>query len=163
MGSDLYELLGAREYDDAEALKKAYRKKAKELHPDATGGDAAKTERFKEVGTAYAILSDPKLREEYDRQRTKERQEGVTGEATIFGVKLDDIINRVDTEGISSRNIRDIMDDLLGAARDFREKTDVRIKKAAAEGPESLIETIGDIFGIDVNDPLPTEAKKQKK
>src|SRR5512147_2691474 len=66
---DLYAILGVPETADAETIKKAYRKLAKQNHPDATGGDKKKTERFKEVGDAYEVLSDPKKRGEYDRLR----------------------------------------------------------------------------------------------
>ena len=66
---DLYVILGVPENADADAIKKAYRKLAKQNHPDATGGDKKKTERFKEVGDAYAVLSDTKKRQEYDRLR----------------------------------------------------------------------------------------------
>jgi DnaJ-class molecular chaperone len=66
---DLYAILGVPENADADVIKKAYRKLAKQNHPDATGGDRRKTERFKEVGDAYAVLSDPKKRAEYDRLR----------------------------------------------------------------------------------------------
>ena len=64
---NLYEILGVPENADADTIKKAYRKLAKQNHPDATGGDRKKTERFKEVGEAYAVLSDEKKRREYDR------------------------------------------------------------------------------------------------
>lgn len=67
---DLYQTLGVSENADAESLKKAYRKLAKENHPDATGGDRRKTERFKEINEAYAVLSDPQKRREYDRLRS---------------------------------------------------------------------------------------------
>jgi molecular chaperone DnaJ len=66
---DLYAILGVSETSDADTIKKAYRKLAKQNHPDATGGDKKKTERFKEVGDAYAVLSDVKKRQEYDRLR----------------------------------------------------------------------------------------------
>ncbi len=67
---DFYKVLGVSESADADTLKKAYRKLAKECHPDATGGDKRKTERFKEINEAYAVLSDAKQRHEYDRLRT---------------------------------------------------------------------------------------------
>jgi molecular chaperone DnaJ len=66
---DLYAILGVPENADTDTIKKAYRKLAKQNHPDATGGDKKKTERFKEVGDAYAVLSDTKKRQEYDRLR----------------------------------------------------------------------------------------------
>jgi molecular chaperone DnaJ len=66
---DLYKTLGVPEGADADTLKKAYRKLAKEYHPDATGGDKRKTERFKEINEAYAVLSDQQKRREYDRLR----------------------------------------------------------------------------------------------
>jgi curved DNA-binding protein len=66
---DLYAILGVPETADADTIKKAYRKLAKQLHPDATGGDQRKTERFKEISDAYDVLSDAKKRREYDRLR----------------------------------------------------------------------------------------------
>jgi DnaJ-class molecular chaperone len=66
---DLYAILGVSETADADTLKKAYRKLARQLHPDATGGDKRKTERFKEISDAYDVLSDAKKRREYDRLR----------------------------------------------------------------------------------------------
>ena len=66
---DLYKILGVSPDVDDASLKKTYRKLAKELHPDATGGDKKKTERFKEINEAYAILGDAEKRAEYDRLR----------------------------------------------------------------------------------------------
>jgi DnaJ-class molecular chaperone len=64
---DLYKILGVPENADATTIKKAYRKLAKEFHPDATGGDKKKTERFKEIAEAYDVLSDKEKRAAYLR------------------------------------------------------------------------------------------------
>ncbi|MGH0037505.1 MAG: DnaJ C-terminal domain-containing protein [Myxococcota bacterium] len=62
---DLYAVLGVDRGADAEAIKAAYRKLARELHPDISKEDDAE-ERFKEVGRAYQVLSDPERRRDYD-------------------------------------------------------------------------------------------------
>src|SRR3954471_8834022 len=64
---DLYKTLGVAEAADEAAIKKTYRKLAKEFHPDVTGNDKKKTERFKEINEAYAVLGDAQKRKEYDR------------------------------------------------------------------------------------------------
>jgi DnaJ-class molecular chaperone len=66
---DLYKVLGVAENADEATVKKAYRKLAKEFHPDVTGNDKKKTERFKEINEAYSVLGDKQKREEYERLR----------------------------------------------------------------------------------------------
>ena len=66
---DLYKILGVSKNDNPDAVKKAYRKLAKDLHPDKTKGDKKLEDRFKEVSEAYEVLSDDKKRAEYDEMR----------------------------------------------------------------------------------------------
>ena len=64
---DYYEVLGVDKGADEETLKKAYRKLAKKYHPDANPGDKAAEAKFKEASEAYAVLSDPDKRRQYDQ------------------------------------------------------------------------------------------------
>lgn len=64
--ADHYAVLGVARDAGQDEIKRAYRKLARELHPDANPGDAAAHERFKEVTHAYEVLSDPAKRQNYD-------------------------------------------------------------------------------------------------
>lgn len=64
---DYYEVLGVERGADDASIKKAYRQLAKKYHPDMNPGDAEAEKRFKEASEAYAILSDPDKRRQYDQ------------------------------------------------------------------------------------------------
>ena len=64
---DYYEVLGVGRDADAKAIKRAYRKLAKKYHPDMNPGDAEAEKKFKEASEAYAVLSDPEKRRQYDQ------------------------------------------------------------------------------------------------
>jgi molecular chaperone DnaJ len=66
---DYYKILGVPESASAEDIKKAYRKLAKQYHPDANQNDPTAADRFKEVGEAYAVLHDESKRKQYDQMR----------------------------------------------------------------------------------------------
>ena len=70
MTKDFYAVLGVAKDADSAAIKKAYRNLAKKYHPDRNPDDAAAAEKFKEIGEAYAVLSDAKERQQYDAIRS---------------------------------------------------------------------------------------------
>ena len=64
---DYYEVLGVDKNADDAAIKKAYRVLAKKYHPDMNPGDKEAEQKFKEASEAYAVLSDPEKRRQYDQ------------------------------------------------------------------------------------------------
>ena len=64
---DYYEVLGVDKNADDAAIKKAYRVLAKKYHPDMNPGDKEAEKKFKEASEAYAVLSDPEKRKQYDQ------------------------------------------------------------------------------------------------
>ena len=99
MATDFYELLEVPRDASAEDIKRAYRRLARELHPD-TNPDPAATDRFKEITVAYEVLSDPEKRQRYDRYGV----EGLGADPFGFG---------------GGGGINDIFDAFFGAGSPF--------------------------------------------
>ena len=87
---DYYEVLGVSKEASADEIKKAYRKKAMQYHPDRNPGDKEAEEKFKEAAEAYDVLSNPDKKARYD----KFGHAGMGGEASDFsGMNFSDIFS----------------------------------------------------------------------
>ena len=95
---DYYEVLGVAKTATADEIKKAYRKKAIQYHPDRNPGDKEAEEKFKEAAEAYEVLSNPDKRSRYD-QFGFAGVDGATGGGSGFGgfggqgMSMDDIFS----------------------------------------------------------------------
>ncbi len=104
---DYYEVLGVDKNADETAIKKAYRQLAKKYHPDMNPGDAEAEKKFKEASEAYAVLSDPDKKRQYDQFGHAAFEGGMGGGA-----------GGVDFSGMDMGDIfGDIFGDLFGGGR----------------------------------------------
>lgn len=154
MASDLYKLLEVSPDADATLVKSAYRRLAGLCHPDKTGHLPEKerlkrAEKFKEVALAYAILGNEERRAAYDRARAR-RATGIEG---LFGDEFEELVNRVKTEGVSSANLDDLIEELVGAATKVRERAPAHAENLGAklkgQRPSDFLAMVEEMFGLD--------------
>ncbi len=92
MEKDYYKILGVEKGADQETIKKTYRKKALKLHPDRNQDNPKAEEQFKELSEAYAVLSDPEKRKQYDMFGTQGFNQRYKAEDIYRGSDINDIL-----------------------------------------------------------------------
>lgn len=162
---DLYSLLEIDRTASAEEIKKSYRKLAMKYHPDKNPGDKKAEETFKELTSAYEILSDPTKRQNYDRFGFTGNQSGPSGFEGFGGF-------RQRQGGFSSSNTEDsfqdifgdLFGDVFGAKRstgkkqkrrgaDLRYTVNLSLEEAAS-GTEKVISYLHNKDGMEVSNKL---------
>ncbi len=90
--TDYYQILGISKNASDADIKKAYRKLAMKHHPDHAKGNKASEEKFKQISEAYAVLSDPEKRKQYDTYGSEDFQQRFSQEDIFRGSNVEDIL-----------------------------------------------------------------------
>lgn len=114
---DFYAVLGVAKDATADQIKKAYRRLARDNHPDSNPGDTAKHDRFKAVAEAYDVIGDPDKRTKYDELRRLHAAGGMPGgfggPGGAGGFNLDDLLRQQGGAG-GQGGLGDMFGDLFG-------------------------------------------------
>ena len=91
---DYYNVLGVAKESTPAEIKKTYRKLALKYHPDKNKGDKASETKFKEISEAYAVLSDPEKKQQYDRFGSTQFRQRYSQEDIFRNFDLNDIFSQ---------------------------------------------------------------------
>lgn len=102
---EYYEILGVSKSATPAEIKKAYRKLALKYHPDKNSGDKASEEKFKEISEAYAVLSDPEKKKQYDTYGSANFHQRYTQEDIFRNFDINDILRQFNFGGGGQQNM----------------------------------------------------------
>ncbi len=114
MSADYYKTLGVGKTASGSEIKKAYRKLALKYHPDKTKGDKALEAKFKEISEAYAVLSDPEKRKQYDTFGSEGFQQRYSQEDIFRGTNMADILKEFGFGSTSQGGFSNIFGNAFG-------------------------------------------------
>lgn len=156
MAYEFYSILEVAREASADEIKKAYRKKAMEYHPDRHGGDKEKEKLFKEVNEAYSTLSDAQKKAHYDRFGSVDMGGGFGGGQGGFHTNMDfsDIFESFFGGGFQGGGARRRSSGVEG------EDIEIRVKLDFAEAMSGLKKTISYTRKVVCSECIGTGAKK---
>ncbi|WP_248583455.1 molecular chaperone DnaJ [Nocardioides sp. InS609-2] len=156
---DFYAVLGVKKDATADEIKKAYRKLARENHPDSNPGDAAKHDKFKSVAEAYDVVGDAEKRAKYDQMRELYRSGGFAGgsygEAGGTGFDINDFLR--DRGAGGGGGFGEMFGDIFGN-RGTRTRAQERPRKGADVETTATIGFTDAIQGVTVSLRLTSDA-----
>lgn len=129
-GTDYYSILGVSRDADADEIKAAFRRLARKYHPDVNRDDPSAEEKFKELGEAYSVLSDPNKRTQYDRFGTVSDQ-GAGG--FDFAGGINDIFDMFFGSGSARRGGPQVVD-----GRDLRVDVTVTLEEVVGGAKRNI-------------------------
>lgn len=155
---DFYKELGVSSSASADEIKKAYRKLARELHPDANPGDSRAEARFKAVSEAYGVLSDPAKRKQYDEARSlfgsgafRPGGGGFGGMGGTGGFDLGDLFGNATTSTTSGGGgLGDLLGGLFGRGRGNGPSAATRSRRGADVETDIRIDFVEAVHGATV-------------
>ncbi|KQP65539.1 molecular chaperone DnaJ [Nocardioides sp. Leaf285] len=163
---DFYATLGVTKDAGADQIKKAYRRLARENHPDSNPGDTAKHDRFKQVAEAYDVVGDPEKRAKYDEMRSLYGSGGFGGgfggggtSGGAGGFNLDDLLR--DRAGAPGQGgLGDMFGDLFrgGGAGGGRTRQRVRATKGGDVETTATISFTDALDGVTISLRLSSDA-----
>lgn len=144
---DYYKILGVSRAASADEIKKAFRKQAMKYHPDKNKGDKQAEERFKEINEAYAVLSDPEKRKQYDTFGSSDFNKRYTQEDIFRNFDFGNVFRDIGMGGRfkqqyggarAGMNFEDLFSSIfnVGAGPDFGE----HFQQASPKGQDLVLE-----------------------
>ncbi|WP_427887695.1 molecular chaperone DnaJ [Kribbella sp. GL6] len=162
---DFYKVLGVSKTAEPDEIKKAYRKLARQYHPDSNAGDTKAEAKFKEVSEAYDVVGDAKKRKEYDEARRLFGSGGFrmpsgSGQGGGFDFNVGDLFNRGGQS--TGGGLGDILGGMFGGGGRTTTTTTARPRRGQDIETEATIEFAEAVNGVTVglrmtsDEPCPT-------